>query len=140
MFNAHTMILIVLIFMNVKNHCLNQKARTRLQTVQVPSYNKPLVIVCILMELLSHAIAKSTKRKCLRISNFPLLLVVFKWHHGNERVKGRTFDRSAFSTDRGPSFLRPQSPTAGYTQKLELVSERRTVRKGHINRSRAFYG
>ena len=32
----------------------------------------------------------------------------------------------------GPSFLRPQSPTAGYTQKRELVSKRRTVRKGHI--------
>ena len=39
-----------------------------------------------------------------------------------------------------PSFLRPQSPTAGYTRKRELVSERRTVRKEHIHRSRAFYG
>ena len=39
------------------------------------------------MNIFSHVNAKNTQ-KGLRISQFLLLLVVFKWRHGSERVKG----------------------------------------------------
>ena len=37
------------------------------------------------MKILTHASAKR-RQKGLRVSNFPLLMVVFKWHHGSEGV------------------------------------------------------
>ena len=39
------------------------------------------------MEILSHASAKKGKQKGLKVSNFALLWVVFKWPHGSEGVK-----------------------------------------------------
>ena len=42
-------------------------------------------MLCILMKILSHtSVKKKTKR--LKVSNFALLLVIFKWHHGSEGV------------------------------------------------------
>ena len=35
-----------------------------------------------------HILRRRRQRKSLRISNFALLLVVFKWHYGGEKVKG----------------------------------------------------
>ena len=42
-------------------------------------------ILCVLMKTLSHANVKR-RQKCLKVSDFALLLVVFKWHHGSEGV------------------------------------------------------
>ena len=46
-------------------------------------------MLCILMKLLSRASVKKKeeKKKRLRVSNFALLWVVFKLHHGSEGVK-----------------------------------------------------
>ena len=49
-----------------------------------------LSLLCVSMKILSHASAKRKERKKekkgLRVSNFPLLLNVFKWHRGREGV------------------------------------------------------
>ena len=42
--------------------------------------------VWVLIKISSHTVVKNIQ-KCVRISNFLLLLVVFKWHHGSEVVK-----------------------------------------------------
>ena len=36
---------------------------------------------------------RKRRQKGLRVSNFALLLVVFKWHHGSEGVKARGGER-----------------------------------------------
>ena len=55
-----------------------KNSRTHLQLYIFPSFNKPLSILCGLIGVLSHANAKKRKRKCLRMSNFTLLLLVFR--------------------------------------------------------------
>ena len=46
-------------------------------------------MLCVVMKVLSHASAKrATKR-------LKLLLVVFKWHHGSEGVKGAETESEA---------------------------------------------
>ena len=35
-----------------------------------------------------HLPVQKRRGKCWRVSNFALLLVIFKWHHSSERVKG----------------------------------------------------
>ena len=42
-------------------------------------------MLCVLMKIVLHASVK-TKKKSLRVSNFILLLVVFKWHPGSEGI------------------------------------------------------
>ena len=50
-----------------------------------PSCNKPLSILFLLMQV--HSLVNAEKKTNVkRISNFTLLLVVFKWHPGIERV------------------------------------------------------
>ena len=50
------------------------------------SYNNVLSMLCVLTKILLHASANK-KRKDLRVSNFALLTVVFKKHHGSKGVK-----------------------------------------------------
>ena len=48
------------------------------------------------MKICSHANAKN-KQKGLRISNYLLLLVILKWHHGSERVNLKQSGLLAFT-------------------------------------------
>ena len=52
------------------------------------SCNTLLPVLRVLMKILSHATWKR-KQKSWRVSNFALLIVVFKWHHGSEGVNIR---------------------------------------------------
>ena len=49
-------------------------------------------MLCVLMKILSHANAEK-KTESLKVSNFALLMIVFKWHYGTEGVK---FTASAY--------------------------------------------
>ena len=54
-----------------------------------------LSMLWVLMKILSQANAKK-KTKCLRVSNFVILLVVFKWQYGSEGVNISNFQKSGF--------------------------------------------
>ena len=41
------------------------------------------------MKIISHATLKKKTKRVLRVSNFALLWVNFKWHHGSEGLKGK---------------------------------------------------
>ena len=50
-----------------------------------------LSVLCILMQSF-HMLMQKRKQKGLSVSSFTLLLVIFKWHNGRERVReGWTF-------------------------------------------------
>ena len=64
------------------------RAHTHLQTVYFPGPTTNLFsVLFVLMQTLSVSrVMRRKKEKCFRIWNFTLLLVVFKWHHGSERL------------------------------------------------------
>ena len=71
-----------------------------------------LSVLCVLMKILSHtSVKKKTKR--LRGSNFTLLLVIFKWHHGSEGV-------NVLSTTQG--HLRTKRSLGAILNRIKLVS------------------
>ena len=48
-------------------------------------------MLCVLIQILSRDSAEKKTNKGVRVSNFALLLVVFKWHHGSEGVNLHKF-------------------------------------------------
>ena len=77
-------------------------ARTRLQTVYFPVLWHLFSVLCVLMKILSHARKRREKRrrkKGWRVSNFALLLVVFKWHHGSEGINAIQYSYNWWETD-----------------------------------------
>ena len=71
-------------------------ARTCVQTVFSVPITHHLWMFCVFMIIHLHASATTTTtttKKGLRVWNFALLLVVFKWHHGSEEVSAQYFGR-----------------------------------------------
>ena len=60
-------------------------AGTCLQTVYFPFYNIYFYRLALRWQIV-HMPVRKRRQKCLKVANFALLLVVFKWHHDSEGV------------------------------------------------------
>ena len=76
-------------------------------------------MLCVLMDILSHRSAKKKTKQKLRVSNFALSWVVFKWLHGSDGVKRSIIRTLAPKTTSGgcvikknlQRYLKPQFST-----------------------------
>ena len=66
-------------------------SRTHLQTAYFQCCNHLSSMLCVLMKIVSHRPVRKRRQKSWMVSNFALLFVVLKRHHGSEAVNDFSF-------------------------------------------------